>query len=717
MINKEIYERRKATILDLLKDQDYKPMRFKELCMFLNVPKDERDSFKHMLDEMMQEGTVSFNAAHRYVSAAPQIVTGLFNGNARGFGFVSVDGRADDIFIPQEHTKDAFDGDTVSVHLTREASGTKRCEGEIIAIVARGVTKIVGTYEKNKKYGFVVPDNQKFSKDIFVSKERSKGAMTGQKVVVKIVSYGSRQKNPEGIVTEILGDIDDPRTDVLTVVRAFDIPTDFPDEVMRQTASIPEYVTEEEMKGRKDIRHLMTVTIDGEDAKDLDDAITLEMRGKNYLLGVHIADVSHYVKEGSPLDTEALNRGTSVYLINRVIPMLPKKLSNGICSLNQGQDRLALSCFMEITPKGQIIGHEIAETVICVDHRMTYTTVNKIITHEDQKAREAYGDFSDMFDRMAELSLLLRQKRKSRGGIDFDFPESKIELDDKGYPTKIYPYERNAATKLIEDFMLAANETIAEDFFWQEIPFLYRTHEVPDADRIQKLCQIIGRFGYYIKVGREEIHPKELQKLLGKIEDTPQEAMISRLALRSMKQAKYTTENLGHFGLAVKYYCHFTSPIRRYPDLQIHRIIKEHISGNLDERRQQHYRNILGNVAMSTSTHERRADDAERELVKLKKVEYMSGRIGQKYTGTVSGMTAWGMFVELPNTCEGMVRLEDMEDDFYEYDDREMTITGMSTGKKYHLGDTVRIVVAGTDKLLKTIDFVIDEEQTTEGGR
>ena len=705
-----LFESRKEMILNFLKDKSYKPMRFKELCMMFNVPRDERSDFKHILDTLISEGIVSVNQAGRFVLAAPDVVTGVFSGTMRGFGFVRVEGRTEDIFIPEEATKDAFDKDTVSVRIKCEASGDKRAEGEVIAIIERGVTEVVGTFEKSKNYGFVVPDNLKFSKDIFISKERSKGAVTGHKVVVKIVSYGSKRKNPEGIVTEILGHANDPGTDVISVIKAFNIPTEFPEEVMAQVEKIPDVVTEAEKVGRKDIRHLQTVTIDGEDAKDLDDAITLEMKGDNYLLGVHIADVSHYVKEGSPLDKEALNRGTSVYLINRVIPMLPHKLSNGICSLNQGQDRLALSCFMEITPKGQIIGHEIAETLICVDRRMTYTDVNAIIALNDKAKREEYADFVDMFERMAKLSELLREKRRSRGGIDFDFPESKIILDENSFPIDIHAYERNVATKLIEDFMLAANETIAEDFFWQELPFLYRTHEVPDNERIQKLSYLISRFGYYIKVGKDDIHPKELQKLLGKIEGTPQEAMISRLALRSMKQARYTTENTGHFGLAVKYYCHFTSPIRRYPDLQIHRIIKDNLNGRLDDARQNHYHKILGDVAVSTSTNERRADDAEREVVKLKKVEYMSERIGSIYTGVISGMTSWGMYVELPNTCEGLVRLQAMEDDYYIYDENQMMMVGEVTHKEYHLGDTVQIQVIAADKFLKTIDFKLTDD-------
>ena len=475
-------------------------------------------------------------------------------------------------------------------------------------------------------------------------------------------------------------------------------------------AHIPSEVLEREKAGRRDLRNLQTVTIDGEDAKDLDDAVTIEKRDGKYYLGVHIADVSHYVKEGSPLDKEAVKRGTSVYLTDRVIPMLPRQLSNGICSLNAGVDRLALSCLMEIDEKGNIIGHEIAETLICVDRRMTYTAVKQIIEDHDEAVCSMYSDFVPMFELMYELSLLLRQKRKKRGGIDFDFPESKIILDKHGKPVDIRPYEHNSATNLIEDFMLAANETIAEDYFWQEIPFLYRTHETPDSERIQKLASMIGKFGYYLKSSHEEVHPKEFQKLLGKISGTPQEPLISRLVLRSMKQARYTTENTGHFGLAVKYYCHFTSPIRRYPDLQIHRIIKESLHGGLSERRLSHYDKILPEVAMTSSSTERRADEAEREVDKLKKVEYMSAHIGEKFDGVISGLTGYGMYVELSNTCEGLVRLESMTDDYYIYDEGNYVIVGETTGRRFGLGDRAAIIVVGTDITARTIDFELTEE-------
>ena len=461
------------------------------------------------------------------------------------------------------------------------------------------------------------------------------------------------------------------------------------------------------------------MTIDGEDAKDLDDAVTLEMlENGNYRLGVHIADVSNYVKEGSELDKEALKRGTSVYLVDRVIPMLPHKLSNGICSLNQGADRLAMSCLMEVDAHGNVVDHEICESVIRSDRRMTYTAVNAILSEADTKEKEEekaalleeYKDFVPMFERMKELSHIIREKRSKRGAIDFDFPESKIILDEKGKPVDIHPYERNVATKIIEDFMLLANETVAEDYFWQSVPFLYRTHDEPNPEKMKQLGVFINNFGYSLRLSNGEVHPKELQKLLDKIEGKPEEPLLARLTLRSMKQAKYTTQCTGHFGLAARYYTHFTSPIRRYPDLQIHRIIKECLHGGMKEKRITHYDKILPQVAVQTSALERRADEAERETEKMKKCEYMSKFIGQSFDGVISGVTNWGFYVELPNTVEGLVRISDLRDDYYIFDESKYELTGEMSKKVYKLGQPVRIVVSGTDKLLRTVDFVLENQ-------
>ena len=523
--------------------------------------------------------------------------------------------------------------------------------------------------------------------------------------MVKITDFGGKGKKPEGIVTKIIGHINDPGTDILSVVESFGIPMEYPKGVLKQVENMPDEVPESEKTGRMDLRDWQMVTIDGEDAKDLDDAVSLTKENGIYKLGVHIADVSNYVTEGSPLDVEALKRGTSVYLVDRVIPMLPHKLSNGLCSLNAGVDRLALSCIMEIDEKGKVIGHKIAETIVNIDRRMSYTAVKKILADKDEEAILEHKDFVPMFKLMEELAAILRDKRMQRGSIDFDFPESKIYLDEKGFPVEIKPYDRNVATKIIEDFMLIANETVAEDFFWQELPFVYRTHDNPDPEKMLKLGTFISNFGYGIKASLNEVHPKEIQKLLGRIEGTPEEALISRLTLRSMKQAKYTTVSTGHFGLATQYYCHFTSPIRRYPDLQIHRIIKENLRGKLNEKRIRHYESILPEVADESSRLERRADEAERDTEKMKKVQYMSRHIGEEFEGVISGITAYGMYVELPNTVEGMVHVTSMRDDYYHYDEERYEMIGEKTNHRYKLGQTVRICVEDTDKINRTIDF------------
>ena len=532
------------------------------------------------------------------------------------------------------------------------------------------------------------------------------GAVNGHKVVAKITDYGKEGRKPEGKIVEIIGHVNDPGVDILSIVKAYDIPTEFPEDVMEQIENIPDYVREEEKNGRKDIRNWQTVTIDGEDAKDLDDAITISKKNGVYTLGVHIADVSNYVTENSPLDKEARKRATSVYLVDRVIPMLPHKLSNGICSLNQGEDRLALSCIMEIDENGNIISHEIVETLINVDRRMSYTQVRDVLIGE-KEACEKHKDFISMFKLMKELSDILRKKRYGRGAINFEFPECKIKLDDKGRVISIEPYERNSATKIIEDFMLMANETVAEEYYWQELPFVYRNHDKPDVEKMTQLATFINNFGYHIKMMGDEIHPKELQKLLESVEGTSEEALISRITLRSMKRAEYTPECKGHFGLSAKYYCHFTSPIRRYPDLQIHRIIKENIHGKLNEKYIRHYNTILPDITKNCSINERRADDAERDTEKLKKVEYMRSYIGEEFEGVISSVTGWGMYVELPNTIEGMVHVSNMEDDHYIYDEPTYSLVGEHTKKTYKLGQSVKVRVVHIDKMTKTIDFVL----------
>lgn len=707
-MEKEVLENRKQVLEGLMSDKQYVPMKLKELAMILQVPKENRGELLEVLDELIRDGKIEVSKRGKYRIAEMPLLTGRLVGNARGFGFVEVEGREEDIFISESNMASAIHGDTVQISLLPEKTG-KRREGVVVKVLGHEVTELVGTYQKSRNFGFVVPDNRKITRDIFIPTEYSGGAVNGHKVVVEITDYGSADKKPEGRIREIIGHINDPGTDILSVVYGYEIPMEFPERVMNQAERTPLEVSEADRAGRLDLRDWQIVTIDGEDAKDLDDAISLTKEGEIYHLGVHIADVTNYVQENSALDREALKRGTSVYLVDRVIPMLPHRLSNGICSLNQGVDRLALSCLMDVDQKGNVVDHKIAETVIRVDRRMSYTSVQKILEGDGEETKE-YEEQAPMFFLMEELAKILRNKRKKRGSIDFDFPESKILLDGEGHPVEIAPYDRNTATKIIEDFMLLANETVAEDFFWREMPFIYRTHDTPDPEKIQQLALFINNFGYAIKNTRDEIHPKELQKLLTKIEDSPEEALISRLTLRSMKRAQYTVDCTGHFGLAAKYYCHFTSPIRRYPDLEIHRIIKETLRGKMTESRISHYNGILEEVAAHASQTERRADEAERDVEKMKKAEYMESHVGECYEGVVSGITNWGFYVELPNTVEGMVHVTNLYDDRYYYREETFDLAGADTGKVYKLGQKVRIRVLGADKKSNEIDFEIAEE-------
>ena len=706
----EEFEEKKKMIEEFVGSKGYRSMSVKEMAMVLQVPSRDKKDFREVLDALAREGKISIDLKGKIKPLPADVKVGKYMATQRGFGFVRVEGEDDDIFIPGSYTKSALDGDTVQVLVKKEGGEGKRREGQVLNILERGNSVLVGTYTRSRNFGFVTPDNQKFTKDIYVTKAESKGAVTGHKVVVEITDFGDEQRKPEGRVLEILGHVNDPGVDILSVIKAYGLPEEYPDDVMKQIENIPDEVEEKEKAGRADFRDLQTVTIDGEDAKDLDDAITISKEGNMYHLGVHIADVSQYVTEGSPLDKEALKRGTSIYLVDRVIPMIPHKLSNGICSLNQGVDRLALSCMMDINEKGEIVKHKICESVINVTRRMSYTSVHKIIEEKDEAERKEYEELIPMFELMYELADILQARREKRGSIDFDFPEAKIILDEKGKPIDVKEYERTQANRIIEEFMLAANQTVAEEYFWNELPFVYRTHETPDMEKIQNLALFIENFGYTLKIKEDEIHPKEVQKLMRSIAGKPEEGLIGRLALRSMKQARYTTECEGHFGLALKYYCHFTSPIRRYPDLQIHRIIKENIHGGMKDKRIDHYQKILPEVAEQTSALERRADDAEREVEKMKKAEYMEQFVGKDFEGTISGLTTWGMYVELPNTIEGMIRVADIPGDYYYYDEDLHRMVGEQTGKVYKMGEPLRIIVAGVDKLTRTIDFVLYQE-------
>lgn len=700
----QTFEKRKKVIYDFICDDLYVPMKIKEIAVVLQIPREQRDELKEILDALVEEGKIALSKRGKYSKGKTERLKGTFQANPRGFGFITPENGGDDVFVPEENINGAFQGDEVEFIITGTPGGRRR-EGRVVRVLSHSVTHIVGLYEKNKNYGFVRPDNQRYLTDIYIPEGKSMDAVSGHKVVVELTSYGGEHMKPEGYVVEIIGHINDPGTDILSIVKDYDLPVEFPEKVLNQAVRVGKDVSDADRQGRKDLREWMMVTIDGEDAKDLDDAVSVTKEGGNFRLGVHIADVTNYVQERSALDREALKRGTSVYLADRVIPMLPHKLSNGICSLNAGEDRLALSCIMTVSPEGDVTDHEIAETVVRVDRRMSYNGVAKILDGDEKAVREN-EEFVPMIRMMKELSEILREKRGRRGSINFDFPETKIELDENGHPVDIRPYERNAATKIIEDFMLLANETVAEEYFWRELPFLYRTHEAPDEEKMRQLGAFINNFGYHIHV-RNEVRPKEIQKLLGKVEGTPEEPLISRLALRSMKQARYTTENTGHFGLAAKYYTHFTSPIRRYPDLQIHRIIKENLRGRLNEERISHYEQILPEVAAQCSTRERTAEETEREVVKLKKAEYMQKRIGEEYEGVISGVTKWGVYVELPNTIEGLVHVADMRDDHYEFAEERYELVGEHTGKTYKLGQKVRVRVTEADRIQRTVNFEI----------
>ena len=726
-------KKRKKIVYDLICCKEYQPMRAKDLAVLLQVPAGKRDELHEILDMLLEEGKITINKRGKYEAVrgsqkeqekeekkgkrdkkekkkkeAQKYLTGIFVGHAKGFGFVELlDENGEDIYIPEEETGGAFHGDKVQVALKKENKPGKRREGRVIKVLERGTREIVGTFQESAGFGFVVPDNQRFLRDIFIQKENFLGARNQDKVVVEIRDYGTRKRSPEGKIIQVLGNSEEKGIDVLSVAKSCGLPMEFPEKVLNQAERIRESLNEGDFYGRLDLRDVPMVTIDGEDAKDLDDAVSLSKEGNLFHLGVHIADVSNYVQYSSALDREALKRGTSVYLVDRVIPMLPKKLSNGICSLNAGEDRLALSCLMDIDEKGKVVSHGIAETVIHVNERMTYTDVKKILRKEDQQLAERYRELLPMFFQMEELSALLRKRRKKRGAIDFDFPESKIELDENGKPVRIYPYEQNVATRIIEDFMLAANETVAQEYAQAGMPVVYRTHDTPDKEKMEPVLELVHRAGVKVKKSKEEIRPKEVQKILKELEGKESEDFFSRLILRSMKQARYTTECTGHFGLAARYYCHFTSPIRRYPDLQIHRIIKENLRGKMTEAKMRHYEEILDEVARQSSATERRAEEAERETIKMKKAEYMESQIGEIFEGVISGVTDWGLYVELPNTVEGLVHVNSLMDDYYVYDSVHYTLTGERKKRSFAIGQKVKVRVAQADARERTVDFVL----------
>ncbi len=702
----------RETILSFMREKAYKPMNINELAKVFGIKKNEVMDFQKVIKDMEKEGSiVRTRTDHFGIPDKMGLVVGKLQGHPKGFGFVLPEVERPDVFIPAALLNGAMNGDKVIAKITREENGGKKCEGEIIRILERANTTIIGTYEDSKNFGFVVADDKRIYQDIYIAKGDKKGAKTGQIVVVEITEWPGKRRNPEGIVIEVLGDKGEKGIDILTIIKKHKLPEEFSTEVEVFAEGVPNEIPKEEYKRREDLRELTMVTIDGEDAKDLDDAVSLQvLPNGNFRLGVHIADVTHYVRENNPLDKEALKRGTSVYLIDRVIPMLPKKLSNGVCSLNPKVDRLALSCFMDIDKSGKILDHRITESIIKTNERMTYTDVTKILRDKDMELINRYNYLYEDFKAMEELCEILFKKRMQRGAIDFDFEECKIILNEQGKPIEIKPYERAIANRIIEEFMLVCNETVAEHMYWSNLPFVYRIHEEPDEEKLNNFNEFVHNLGYFTRHTRE-VHPKVLQEILEKIKGKTEETVVSTLLLRSMKQAKYSPECSGHFGLAAKYYCHFTSPIRRYPDLMIHRIIKEHLQGELMEKRVTKLKAIVDLASKQSSDMERVAQEAEREVDDLKKAEFMLDKVGEEYEGIISSVTNFGMFVEMPNTIEGLVHISTMDDDYYVYDEKHLSLIGERTKKIYRLGDKIKIKVARVDIATHEIYFDLVKEK------
>jgi ribonuclease R len=698
-------------ILSYMKDEAYKPLTVQELEEVFGI--DDSSEFKEFVKTLVfmeEKGLIVRTRSNRYgLPEKMNLIRGKLTGHAKGFAFVTPEEKGmDDIFIPPHEVNGAMHGDIVIVRVSSKSSGARR-EGSVVRILERGNTEIVGTYTESKHFGFVIPDDKKFGSDIFIPKNASAGAVEGHKVVVKLTAYPEGRKNAEGEVLQILGHKNDPGVDILSIIHKHGLPQAFPEEVIDQANSTPDTINEDEIGKRRDLRGQMIVTIDGADAKDLDDAVTVQqLSNGNYKLGVHIADVSHYVTEGSPIDREAFERGTSVYLVDRVIPMIPHRLSNGICSLNPKVNRFTLSCEMEIDRNGTVVNHEIFESVIKTTERMTYSDVNKILVDKDEEIRKHYEPLVPMFEEMEKLAQILRNKRMERGAIDFDFKEAKVIVDEEGKPTDVVIRERSVAERLIEDFMLAANETVAEHFHWLDVPFIYRIHEDPKEEKLQRFFEFITNFGLIVRGSANSVHPRALQEIIEAVEGKPEEMVVSTVMLRSMQQAKYDPESIGHFGLSTKFYTHFTSPIRRYPDLIVHRLIRTYlIEGKMDAATQAKWDAVLREIADHTSKMERRAVDAERDTDELKKAEYMEDKIGQEYDGIISSVTNFGMFVELPNTIEGLVHVSYMTDDYYHYDERQFAMIGERTGNVFRIGDEITIRVIKVNKDEHDIDFEI----------
>ncbi|WP_135557609.1 ribonuclease R, partial [Paenibacillus cymbidii] len=697
-------------LLEFMRETAYKPMTYGELEKHFRIEgAADFKEFLKLLNRLEQEGKVVRTRSERYgIPERMNLLRGKLQAHAKGFGFLLPDDKDHpDVYIHANDMGSAMNGDTVLVRITAKSQGGGRFEGEVARVVGRAVTQVVGLFRSHEGFGFVEPDDKRIGRDILIPQSAFLGAVDGQKVVVRILTYPEGRAAAQGEVIEILGHKDDPGVDIISIIRKFQLPEAFNDEVMAEAEAVPDKISAKERKGRRDLRAKRIVTIDGEDAKDLDDAVNVEkLPNGNYLLGVHIADVSYYVRENSALDREAYARGCSVYLVDRVIPMLPHRLSNGICSLNPKVERLTMSCEMEIDANANVVNHDVFTSVIKTTERMTYTNVRKILADEDPEVMKKYAALVDDFKLMEELAMKLRAKRMQRGAIDFDFQESKILVDENGKPTDIVKRERSIAEQIIEEFMLKANETVAEHFHYMKVPFLYRIHENPDAEKLFNFMEFITNFGYVVKGKGNTVHPRALQALLEEIKGTKEETVISTVLLRSMKQARYEAEALGHFGLAADFYSHFTSPIRRYPDLIIHRVMREVLeAGTLSAQRVDYLGGRMPDIARQSSERERVAVEAERETNALKKAEFMLDKIGEEFDGIISSVTNFGMFVELHNTVEGLIRLSDLSDDYYHYHERQHALIGERTSKVYRIGDEVKVRVARVKIDEHEIDF------------
>lgn len=699
-------------ILNFMKDENYTPMKAKEMAIILGVPKKEYNQFLDIIRYLEENYKIVKNRKNRYRLIGENFVEGIYRKNQRGFGFVKIDDREDEIYIAKEDSLNALNGDRVLIEITEEQNKVKRAEGKIKKIIKHEKETVVGTFQESRNFGFVVPDDKAFGTDIFISKGKFLNAKNNQKVVVKITKYPQKGKNAEGEIIEVLGSIDEAGVDMLSIIKEYDLPAEFPENVIEEAKKYGDKIDAKDIKNRIDCRQDVIFTIDGDDAKDLDDAVrVIKLKNGNYRLDVHIADVSYYVREGSLLDKEAQIRGTSVYMLSRVIPMLPKELSNGICSLNAGQDRFTLSCSMEINNKGEVVSAEVYKGIINVTERMNYHDVQKILDKSDEEVLKKYEKYIGNFELMAELAEILKKKRLEQGYLNLDIPESKIDLDENGKVISIGKYETSFSNEIIEQFMLSANETIAEKFYWLEAPFIYRVHEDPDIEKVKELNKFLYNFGLKIRIVNEKIYPKEVSKILEEIKGKEEEKVVSTLILRTLKIARYEAENKGHFGIASKYYCHFTSPIRRYPDLFIHRIISKYLEENyvVSDKFIEDFKQKAIDRARMSSEREKVATKAERDSEDMKKAEFMQDKIGQEYEGIVSSVTQFGIFVELENTVEGLIRFENLGNEYFIYDEDRKRLIGEKSNKVYKIGDKVKIRVISANKLLRQIDFEIVE--------